>query len=119
MRSRTRSVTGSAATLRIRASASCSSSPTAHYDALFDHAEFTQEYWARCDALLGGAFKPDTLHAILDGFEVQLAEAELRNRARWPEMAPRNGKFEDELNALKSWLDARLSWITQQKGITP
>jgi len=90
-----------------------------HYDALFDHAEFTQEYWARWDALLGGTLKPDTFHAILDGYKAQLVEAELRNRARWPEMAPRNDKFDDEVKALSNWLDARVAWIVQNKGVTP
>jgi len=83
---------------------------------LFTHAEFEQAYWARWNELLAGPFQVSELHAIVDDFEQQLTQAELRNRARWPESAPRNDSFAAEIQALRDWLAARVAWISANAG---
>jgi hypothetical protein len=91
----------------------------AHYDALFAHPEFEAAYWKRLDELLASTFKSQDFHVLLDGWKAQLTEAEARNRARWPEAAPRNGSFEEEIQVLETWLDRRLEWIAANKGDVP
>jgi len=86
---------------------------------LFTHAEFEQAYWARWNELLAGPFRITELHAIVNAFEQQLTEAELRNRARWPESAPRNDSFAAEMQALRDWLAARVAWISANLGVIP
>ena len=40
----------------------------------------------------------------------ELDEAAARNAARWPEAAPINNQFRDEIGVLESWLAARLTF---------
>lgn len=86
---------------------------------LFSHAEFASQYWARWDELLASTFTPANFHATIEGYEAQVSEAEARNRVRWPESAPRNDSYPDEVEALENWLDARLTLITANKGNAP
>jgi hypothetical protein len=86
---------------------------------LFTHAEFEQAYWARWDELLAGPFQVSELHSMIDALEQQLAQAELRNRARWPESAPRNDSFPAEVDALRDWLATRVAWISANAGTLP
>jgi hypothetical protein len=86
---------------------------------LFDHGEFTTAYWARWDELLASTFTSEKFHAVIDAWELQLTEAERRNRTRWPKGAPKNDSYPDEIDALKTWLDARLAWIKANEGVVP
>jgi CotH kinase protein/Chitobiase/beta-hexosaminidase C-terminal domain len=86
---------------------------------LFNHSEFTTAYWARWDELLASTFTSARFRAVLDAWEMQLTEAEQRNRARWPKGAPRNNSYPDEIEALETWLDMRLEWIKANKGVVP
>jgi hypothetical protein len=86
---------------------------------LFTHAEFASAYWARWDELLSTTFTSAKLRETIDALEVQVTEAEARNRARWPNSTPRNDSYPAEVDALETWLDARLTWITANKGTAP
>jgi hypothetical protein len=86
---------------------------------LFTHAEFATAYWQRWDELLSTTFTSAKFRETIDAFEVQVTEAEGRNRVRWPNGVPRNNSYPDEVEALETWLDARLTWITANKGTTP
>jgi len=86
---------------------------------LFTHAEFATAYWARWDELLATLFTSAKFNETIEAWKTQLTEAEARNRVRWPAGAPRNNSYPDEIGALETWLDARLTWITANKGTTP
>jgi hypothetical protein len=86
---------------------------------LFNHGEFAAAYWARWDELLASTFTSAKFRAVIDGWEMQLTEAERRNRARWPKATPRNDSYPEEIDALKNWLDMRLGWIQTNKGVLP
>jgi hypothetical protein len=81
------------------------------YGWLFQHREFVQAYWQRWSELLTSTLTPAAIHELLAGYRAQLSAAEPRNRARWPEAAPRHGSFDAELNMLEAWIGARLRWI--------
>ncbi|HKP63724.1 MAG TPA: CotH kinase family protein [Polyangiales bacterium] len=86
---------------------------------LFNHSEFATAYWARWDELLASTFTSAKFRGVIDAWEMQLTEAEQRNRTRWPKGAPRNNSYPDEIDALETWLDARLGWIKANKGVVP
>jgi hypothetical protein len=85
---------------------------------LFTHAEFTSAYWTRWDELLASTFTSKKFRATIDGFTAQLTEAQVRNSARWPKSDPAGG-YPAQLETLKTWLDARLTWINANKGVLP
>jgi CotH kinase protein len=89
------------------------------YADLFKHPEFTEAYWTRWEELLASTLTTHTVREVFAGYAVELAEAELRNRTRWPEMAPASGSFEAELDVLGNWVEARLQWIHTQIGVLP
>ena len=91
----------------------------AHYGELFEHSEFTAAYWARWKALLAGHFNSAEFHTLIESMKASLAEAEARNRARWPEAGPRNGSYDDEVEFLEQWLDQRLTWLKANVGTLP
>ena len=86
---------------------------------LFNHPDFTTAYWARFDELLASTFTSAKFRETVDALERQVTEAEARNRARWPEGAPRDNSYVAEIDALQTWLDARLAWVTANKGVVP
>lgn len=83
---------------------------------LFRQAAFEAQYWERWNELLDGPFQLAALNALIDTFEEQLIQAELRNRARWPESAPRNDSYAAEVQALRDWLATRVDWISANVG---
>jgi len=89
------------------------------YDALFMHPEFVEAYWLRWQQLLDSTLTAATVSEVLAGYAAELSEAEARNRARWPEMAPDSGSLEAELDLMRNWAEARLQWIRTQVGVLP
>ena len=86
---------------------------------LFAREEFERAYWQRWRELLAGPFQIDTIRDMVDDFQRQLAQAEPRNRARWPSSAPRDNDLAAESAALADWLQARLAFIESQLGTLP
>jgi CotH kinase protein/Fn3 associated len=91
----------------------------APYGDLFKHPAFADAYWQRWDQLLASTLTAATFHEVISGYQTQLTEAEARNRVRWPDGAPRNNSYDDELDALESWLNQRVGWIQQHTGVVP
>jgi hypothetical protein len=87
------------------------------YAALFTHAEFTSAYWNRLDALLAGPFKAAAFDKTIDGWAAQLAEAQVRDEARWPQNPAVD--YAAEVSALKTWLAARITFLNANKGALP
>lgn len=81
------------------------------YLALFDDPEFTAAYFARFDELLDDTLSDAHVGSVLDEMEAELAEAAPRNYDRWSAYRPTTGSFEGEIEALRSWLEARHAWI--------
>lgn len=81
------------------------------YLALFDDPEFTADYFARFDELLDDTLSDAHVGSVLDEMEAELAEAAPRNYERWSAYGPTTGSFEGEIEALRSWLEARHAWI--------
>jgi hypothetical protein len=56
---------------------------------------------------------------MLTDLEQQLTQAEPRDRTRWPANARLNKSLSDEAEALRTWLAARVEWITANVGRLP
>jgi CotH kinase protein len=69
--------------------------------------------------LLAGHFNSTAFHTLIESMKTSLAEAEARNRVRWPDAAPRNDSYDDEVEHLEHWLDERLTWIKANLGTLP
>jgi hypothetical protein len=89
------------------------------WGSLFSHAEFEQAYWARWNELLAGPFQVSALNTLIAELQQQVTLAEPRNRARWPQSAPRDDSFVAEADALRAWFAARVSWIAANAGTIP
>ncbi len=75
--------------------------------------------------LRSGAFATANMHALIDSMAAEIAEAQVRNFAKWtqhPPGAPGNVGYsapgltgwEAEVSHLKGWLQARVDWIDSQ-----
>lgn len=86
------------------------------WDKLFDDAEFRQRYAQRWYAMRAGALSASNISAVIDAMAAQLGEAQVRNFARWPEVAPASS-WANEIQHLKDWLTRRAAWIDTQMVI--
>jgi hypothetical protein len=91
----------------------------APYDVLFEHPEFVEAYWSRLNTLLDTTLSAELVRGLLASYAAELREAEPRNSARWPEMAPRSGSLDGDMNSLGDWVEARLQWMRTQIGMLP
>jgi len=93
---------------------------------LYDDPDFEQDWIDRWQELHKTVFSVDNVLAVIDGMAAELAEAQVRNFARWPETAPDGGVYaepglvgyEAEVSNLKGWISTRLIWIDGQT-VTP
>ena len=83
---------------------------------LFADPAFKAAYVQRLDELTGGTgpLSVGRIHAVIDGLNAQLTEAQARHFARWPEMPAMQGSHAAEVTALKSWFAARIPWMQEQ-----
>ncbi len=77
---------------------------------IFQNPQFVARYRARWQVLLEGELGEDRVRAEIDALTVDLEDAAQRNYDRWPQQAP-SGTHAEEVDALVSWLDARIAWI--------
>lgn len=84
------------------------------WEQLFAEPDFKQRWIDRWSELRRGAFSDANLNAVIDGFALELAEAQIRNFNRWSSKAPRNGSHAAEVTILKTWLDQHTAWIDEQ-----
>ena len=86
----------------------------------------------RWQQLRSSTLSNTAIHGVIDSLAAVLAESEVRNFQRWPILgtyiwpnAYVGNTYQDEVNYLKNWLNARLAWmdmaaaqITQEENIT-
>ena len=78
---------------------------------LFAHSEFRDAYVARFRQLIQGELSTAAIHAHVDAMAAEIGQAADRNAQRWPQVPPRDGSFDAEIQNLKQWLAARVAWI--------
>ncbi len=81
---------------------------------LFEDPDFWQRWIDRWSAFRKGPLDTDNLFGIIDQMAGQIAEAQARDFARWPEYPPAGGDWNNEIANLKQWLGQRLAWIDAQ-----
>lgn len=94
---------------------------------LFDDPDFKQRWVDRWQELRLTTLSDANLLDTLNGQAAEIAEAQSRNFARWPEVAPNGGEFaqsgltgwEAEVSHLAGWLIARVHWIDSQLIAAP
>ena len=78
---------------------------------LFADENFRTAYRTRFREVLQGALAPARVHAHIHRFATELDEASRRDADRWPEARPANGRYDNEVQALLQWTEARSRWI--------
>lgn len=89
---------------------------------LFQDSDFTQQWIDRIQQLRPTILNAANFNSTIDGFASLLTQAQSRNFARWPEVAPNGGPYatggltgwEGEVSHLKGWLAARINWMVSQ-----
>ncbi|MFV2068515.1 MAG: CotH kinase family protein, partial [Pirellulales bacterium] len=91
---------------------------------LFDNADFRQRWTDRWFELRKTVFSEENVTSIIDSMAAQLGEAQQRNFAQWPAVAPRagaayrsdrlDGTWQGEVEHMKAWLMERLAWTDAQ-----
>lgn len=84
------------------------------WNRLFEDPEFWQQYIDRWTTLRRGPFSDRQINGLIDDMAEEIAEAQVRNEARWPGAKPRYGGFDQEIAALKLWLARRTTWVDAQ-----
>ena len=89
-------------------------------DLVRNQPDFMQAYIDRYFQQRNDAFSTGNIRSIVDTFASQVAEAQVRNFQRWPEVRPNaNNRYdpdseatwESEVRHLKGWLTTRLQWM--------
>ena len=84
------------------------------WEPLFRDPDFWQRYGDRWQALRDGAFSTHHLFTLVDRLAGALWQAQPREVRRWPfSMSPLHGSYSSEVEALKTWLTDRLSFIDE------
>ena len=94
---------------------------------LFDDPDFAQRWADRWQVLRRGVLSDANIQAVVSAQAAELTEAEARNFARWPEVAPNGGPYADagltgwdaEISQLANWLIARAHWMDDQMVAVP
>ncbi|MEN6306310.1 MAG: CotH kinase family protein [Anaerohalosphaeraceae bacterium] len=86
------------------------------WDKLFDDPDFRLRYADRWFAMRRGALRTENINAIIDAMADKLGEAQVRNFARWPEVAPASS-WDNEIQHLKDWLAQRAEWIDARMAV--
>ena len=80
---------------------------------LFEDPAFKTAHTQRWQQLSRGPFAVENLHALIDRLSGELLEAQARHFARWPEMPPTGGAYQNEVKLLKDWFTARSGWLNE------
>ncbi|RIK67092.1 MAG: hypothetical protein DCC65_07680 [Planctomycetota bacterium] len=89
------------------------------WNRLFLDPDFMQKWIDRWHELRQDALSVAGMHAIIDGMAAELAEAQARNFAAWPSVAPSGGVYQNEIDHLKQWVADRVAWIDTQFTTAP
>lgn len=82
---------------------------------LFQDDDFRLRYADHWFAFREDVMTSANIDAMIDSMAAELQEAQQRNFARWPEIAP--SSWPGEINHLKDWLTHRINWIDNQMAI--
>ncbi|MCA9236434.1 MAG: CotH kinase family protein [Planctomycetales bacterium] len=94
---------------------------------LFDDPDFTQRWVDRWQELRSGVLSDANIQATIDVQANQLTEAQARNFAKWPSVAPNGGPYaqpglsgwQAEISQLAGWFLARAQWMDAQMLAAP
>ena len=93
---------------------------------IFEDPEFLLRYADRWYALRAGPFQTVKLLADIDADAALLGESQVRNYVRWPILGTYvwpnwyiGNTYQDEIDWMKQWLAARLTWIDSQFPAPP
>lgn len=81
----------------------------------FQDDDFRLHYADRWYQLRKGAFSTDHILTLVDSLAAQIAEAQVRNFTRWPQVAP--ASWQGEVDHLKWWLQNRVAWVDSQMAV--
>jgi hypothetical protein len=91
------------------------------YARMFEDPDFLQRYIDRWSELRTNVLATRNVLALVDRIAVQVEEAQVRNSRRWPIsarqgviVAATNTTYRAEVDRLKRWIQARLTWIDSQ-----
>ena len=100
-----------------------------YWGRLFQDPDFMQQWIDRWQELRRGVLADGAMVSRVESMVQELGEAEVRNAARWPSVAPNGGPlstlsgYPGEIDHLENWLVQRAGWIDgqflQAPGITP
>lgn len=76
---------------------------------LLKDPKFARRYRTRGLELLHTIWSIDRMHELVDQLIAEIAEAEQRDAARWPVLAP--GAWENEIQRLKDYITKRNAWM--------
>lgn len=88
------------------------------WNRLFQDPDFWQKWIDRWFELRRAPLTTTNMNAILNGMAAQLQEAQVRNFAKWPAVAPAVS-YPTEITNIENWLAARVAWIDQQFPAPP
>jgi CotH protein/Fn3 domain-containing protein/lamin tail-like protein/chitobiase/beta-hexosaminidase-like protein len=94
---------------------------------LFDDPNFTQRWVDRWQELRQTVLSDENIQMTVTGQAAELAEAQVRNFAKWTNVSPNGGPYaepgtsgwEGEISHLAGWLVARANWIDEQMISAP
>ncbi len=78
---------------------------------------FMTQYRARARAFFRDQLQTSKIHGIINGIAETIAEAEERDRQRWPIIPA--GEWENEIIKLRTWMSKRTAWLQQEMIDTP
>jgi hypothetical protein len=81
----------------------------------FQDDDFRLHYADRWYQLRKGAFSTSHVLELVDTLAAQIAEAQVRNFTRWPDVAP--ASWQGEVDHLKWWLQNRVAWVDSRMAI--
>ncbi len=94
---------------------------------LFDDPNFAQKWVDRWQELRRGVLSDANILATVNGQAAEIAEAQVRNFARWPMVAPNGGAYATpglagwaaEVSHFANWLITRARWMDDQMVRAP
>lgn len=81
------------------------------YGPLLRKPDFQQLWIDNYQQYREGPMSIENMHNIIDTMAFELRDAAERNFDRWPEVTPNGGRYQVEVNQLKSWVSRRVNWI--------
>ena len=90
------------------------------YGNLFDNqpplgtSAWARAYRARWSEIRSGPLSTANIHGQINEWATLLNGPARRNQQRWPQVPPRFGSYQGEIDHLKDWLETRANWIDAQ-----